>query len=226
MYQIDKSTLKFIADLKKNNNRDWFEKNKESRYKSAHEDMIQFMDSLITEMKKVDNIETVSGKKSLYRIYRDVRFSKNKTPYKPFFGGRIKRATSWLRGGHYVHIEPGNCFIAGGFFNPNSDDLKLIRDDIAHDAEPLRDILSDHDFKETWGTFEGDAVKTSPRGFDSDHPDIDLIRLKQFHLSTHFSDEEALSETFIFEIVKSFLIIRPYFNYMSELLTRDIKSQF
>lgn len=224
MNQINKSTFKFLLDLKKNNNREWFEKNKESRYKLAHEDMIQFMDGVITEMSKVDNIEPMSGKKSLFRIYRDVRFSKNKSPYKPFFGGRMRRATNWLRGGYYIHIEPENSFIAGGFFNPNSEDLKLIREDIAHDAKPLREILSDVDFSKIWGTFEGDAVKTSPRGFDSDHPDIDLIRFKQFHLSHHFSDEEVLSEDFIFEIVKSFLVIRPYFDYMSELLTRNIKN--
>jgi len=224
MNLIQKSTFKFLSDLKKNNNREWFEKNKENRYKPAHENMFQFMDSLIAEMKKVDNIETMSGKKALFRIYRDVRFSKDKLPYKPFFGGRIKRATSWLRGGHYIHIEPGNCFIAGGFFNPNSDDLKLIRDEIAHDAKPLREILEDPDFKKTWGVFEGDAVKNSPRGYDGDHPGIDLIRFKQFHLSHHFTDEEVLSEDFIFEVVKSFLVIRPYFNYMSEVLTRDLKN--
>lgn len=223
MSQINKSTFKFLSDLKKNNNREWFDKNKETRYKPAHEDMIGFMDSVITEMKKVDNIESMSGKKALFRIYRDVRFSKDKSPYKPFFGARMRRATSWLRGGYYIHIEPGNSFIAGGFFNPNSEDLKLIREDIAHDAKPLREILSDEDFSQVWGTFEGDAVKTSPRGFDSDHPDIDLIRFKQFHVTHHFSDEEVLADDFIFEVVKSFLVIRPYFNYMSELLTRSLK---
>lgn len=224
MSGIQASTFKFLADLKKNNNRKWFDKNKETRYKPAHEDMIEFVEDVISEMKKVDNIESMSGKKSLFRIYRDVRFSKDKSPYKPFFGARMRRATSWLRGGYYIHIEPGNCFIAGGFFSPNSDDLKLIRNEIAHDSKPLREILADPDFKETWGTFEGEAVKTSPRGFDADHPDIDLIRFKQFHLSHHFSDKEVLIEDFIFEVVKSFLVIRPFFNYMSEVLTRDLKN--
>jgi uncharacterized protein (TIGR02453 family) len=135
----------------------------------------------------------------------------------------MARATKWLRGGHYIHIEPGNCFIAAGFFNPNSADLKLIREDIAHDSKPLKKILSDPDFKKVWGAFEGDSVKTAPRGFDKDHPDIDLIRFKQFHLSHKFSDEEVLSEDFVFEVVKSFLVIRPYFDYMSEVLTRNLK---
>lgn len=224
MSTIQQSTFDFLNQLKVNNNREWFDKNKESRYKPAHENMIEFMDALITEMKKVDNIETISGKKALFRIYRDVRFSKDKSPYKPFFGARMSRATKWLRGGHYIHIEPGNSFIAGGFFNPNSADLKLIREDIAHDAEPLREILGDTDFRKVWGTFEGDAVKTAPRGFNKDDPNIDLIRFKQFHLSHHFEDKEVLKEDFIFEIVKSFLVIRPYFNYMSEVLTRHLKN--
>jgi uncharacterized protein (TIGR02453 family) len=222
MGTIQKSTLEFLNQLKVNNNREWFERNKE-RYRTAHENMIGFMDSMIAEMNKVDNIETISGKKSLFRIYRDVRFSKDKSPYKPYFGARMARATKWLRGGHYIHIEPGNCFIAAGFFNPNSADLKLIREDIAHDSKPLKKILSDPDFKKVWGAFEGDSVKTAPRGFDKDHPDIDLIRFKQFHLSHKFSDEEVLSEDFVFEVVKSFLVIRPYFDYMSEVLTRNLK---
>ncbi|MEP2447971.1 MAG: DUF2461 domain-containing protein [Balneola sp.] len=222
MGAIQKSTLEFLNQLKVNNNREWFERNKE-RYRTAHENMIGFMDDMIAEMNKVDNIETISGKKSLFRIYRDVRFSKDKSPYKPYFGARMARATKWLRGGHYIHIEPGNCFIAAGFFNPNSADLKLIREDIAHDSKPLKKILADSDFKNIWGTFQGDAVKTAPRGFDKEHPDIELIRFKQFHLSHKFSDEEVLSEDFVFEIVKSFLVIRPYFDYMSEVLTRDTK---
>ncbi len=222
MGAIQKSTLEFLSQLKVNNNREWFERNKE-RYRTAHENMIGFMDGMIAEMNKVDNIETISGKKSLFRIYRDVRFSKDKSPYKPYFGARMTRATKWLRGGHYIHIEPGNCFIAAGFFSPNSADLKLIREDIAHDSKPLKTILQESDFKKIWGTFQGDAVKTAPRGFDKDHPDIELIRFKQFHLSHQFSDEEVLSEDFVFEVVKSFLVIRPYFDYMSEVLTRDMK---
>ena len=222
MGAIQKSTLEFLNQLKVNNNREWFERNKE-RYRTAHENMIGFMDSMIAEMNKVDNIETISGKKSLFRIYRDVRFSKDKSPYKPYFGARMARATKWLRGGHYIHIEPANCFIAAGFFSPNSADLKLIREDIAHDSKPIKKILADSDFKKIWGKFQGDAVKTAPRGFDKDHPDIELIRFKQFHLSHKFSDEEVLSEDFVFEVVKSFLVIRPYFDYMSEVLIRDIK---
>lgn len=219
MSVIDPSTLKFLTDLKANNNREWFTENKE-RYTEAHENMLEFMAALIGEMNKIDNIEANSVRRSLFRIYRDVRFSKNKTPYKTFFGGRMRRATPMLRGGYYIHIEPGNTFLTGGFRNPSPADLKLIRTELAHDANPLRIIMEEPEFKKTWGNFVGESVKTAPRGFDADHPDIDLIRFKQFHLAHAIPDDIVLSENFIFEIVKSFLTIRPFFEYMSEILTR------
>src|SRR5690554_7220285 len=221
MSLIRPSTLKFLTDLKANNNREWFTENNEP-YTEAHENMLEFMGALIGEMDKIDNIEDDSVRRSLFRIYSDVRFSKNKTPYKSFFGGRMRRATSMLRGGYYIHIEPGNTFLTGGFRNPSPSDLKLIRTELAHDAAPLRAIMEDEEFKNTWGTFVGKSVKTAPRGFDADHPDIDLIRMKQFRLVHPIADDIVLSENFIFEIVKSFLTIRPFFNYMSEVLTRPI----
>src|SRR5690554_6763836 len=121
MSLIKPTTLEFLTDLKANNNREWFTDNKD-RYTKAHENMLEFMTALIAEMNKIDNIEEKSVKRSLLRIYRDIRFSKNKTPYKTFFGGRMSRATSMLRGGYFIHIEPGNTYIAGGFFSPNAAD--------------------------------------------------------------------------------------------------------
>src|SRR4249919_2829601 len=115
---ISKSNFDFLKDLSKNNNRDWFLKNKE-RYDEAHQNIISFADALLTEMRKHDNIETKSGKASLFRIYRDVRFSKDKSPYKTYWGGGFKRATKKLRGGYYFQIAPGDSLAAGGFFAPN-----------------------------------------------------------------------------------------------------------
>ncbi len=216
---LSSHTFEFLSDLKKNNNRDWFNEHK-PRYQQAHQNVADFMDALIGEMKKVDNIENESGKKSMFRIYRDVRFSKDKSPYKPSLSGSLKRATKWLRGGYYVHIEPENVFLGVGFWNPNPADLKLIRDELAHDADPLRAILNNSEFKATWGELKGEQVKTAPKGFAKDHPNIDLIRFKSFTFMKSFSDEEAQSEDFIFDVVKAFLAIRPFFDYMSEVLTR------
>ena len=222
MSTIHKSTFNFLSSLKDNNNREWFEEHKDE-YKKAHKNAIAFANALVTEMKKVDYIDTVSGKKTLFRIYRDMRFTKDKTPYKTSFSGSLRRATSTLRGGYYFHLEPGNSYVGGGFYGPNSDDLLRIRESIAHDAQPLRSILNDADFKETFGKLQGDQLKTSPRGFSIDHPDIDLLRYKQFYVKHAFSDEKVLDEDFIFEVVKTFLALRPYFNYMSEILTKDQK---
>lgn len=221
MSTISAATLDFLSDLKKNNNRDWFNENK-PRYIAAHENVINFMDQLIAEMKKVDNIENESGKKSLFRIYRDVRFSQDKSPYKTGFGASMSRATKWLRGGYYIHFEPGNTLVAAGFWKPNPADLKLIRDEIALDAAPLRDILNDPDFKNIWGEIEGEQVKTAPKGYAKDHPNIDLLRYKSFTFVHRFTDEEALSDEFLFKPVKCYLALRPFFDYMSDVLTRHL----
>lgn len=185
--------------------------------------MIRFMDDLITEMKKIDNIENESGKKSLFRIYRDVRFSKDKSPYKNHFAGKIVRATQWLRGGYFIRIEPGKSLLAAGFFNPNSGDLNRIRKELQSDAMPLRAILQDSAFRDIFGGLQGKAVVTAPRGFDKNHPNIDLVRYKQYLVSRSLSDETVLDEDFIFEIVKSFIAVRPFLDYMSEVLTRHLK---
>ena len=115
MATIKQSNLDFLKKIKKNNNREWFTEHKDA-YEQEREIVIEFADDLLSKIKKHDNIETVSGKKSLYRIYRDVRFSKDKTPYKTIWSGSFSRATKLLRGGYYFHIEPGNSFIGGGFW--------------------------------------------------------------------------------------------------------------
>ena len=218
--KISKTTLQFLKDLKLNNNRPWFNDNKD-RYTAAHEEMIAFAEALIDEMSHHDNLVPMTGKKSLMRIYRDVRFSKDKSPYKNHFGGGLKRATKWLRGGYYYHIEPGATFLGGGFWAPNSDDLKRIRTEIAADDKPLRKILAAPDFIKTFGNLKGDTVKTAPKGFDKAHPAIDLIRHKQFLVSRNFTDKEVLSEDFLSKVVDTFRNMKPFFNYMSEVLTTD-----
>ncbi len=216
---IQPYTLEFLSDLKDNNNKEWFNANRE-RYEEAHANMVDFMEALIVEMNKIDNIEPISPRRSLYRIYRDLRFSKDKTPYKIFFSGRMQRATEWLRGGYYFRIQPGGSYLTGGFLNPSKDDLEMIRSEFDYNAEPLREIMGDEDFKNTW-KLTGKALKTAPRGYDIDHPNIDLIRMKQFRMIHPISDEIILSENLIFEIIKSFIIIRPFFDYMSAVLTQS-----
>lgn len=221
---ITETTFGFLTDIKENNDKPWFEKHRD-RYDESHDEMIQFAGSLLTKMSEYDKIVSMTGKKSLFRIYRDVRFSKDKRPYKHHWAGSMKRDTVWLRGGYYYHIEPGNCLLAAGFWNPNKDDMKLIRDHIAFDSAPLRKIVAAKKFKETWGALEGDKLKTAPKGFPKDHPDIDLIRHKQWIVIKNFSDEEARSEDFVDQCVKSYRAIRPFFDYMSDILTHNLNGE-
>ena len=219
--KIQPSNLEFLKQVKKNNNRDWFNAHKD-RYLLEQADIIKFADALLTEMNKHDVIETPSGKKSLHRIYRDTRFSKEKTPYKTNWSGSFKRTTKKRRGGCYFHIEAGNSFIAGGFWSPDPKDLKRVRDEFAYDAAPLRKILKSKSFVNTFGTLKGEQIKTTPKGFDANSPAIDLLRYKQFLLIKKFTDKEVLSDTFLKQANETFKAMRPFFDYMSEVLTTDV----
>jgi uncharacterized protein (TIGR02453 family) len=218
---IPVSCLSFLELLKTHNNREWFQDHKEAFLKEQ-EYIETFADKLLVEINKHDLIETASGKKSLHRIYRDTRFSKDKTPYKTNWSGGFKRATKARRGGYYFHIEPGNSYFAGGFFAPNNEDLKRVRDDISFDAAPLRKILKDKMFVNIFGTLQGEQLKTAPKGFDANHEAIDLLRYKQFLLIRKFTDEAVTSPSFLKEANQTFQNMRPFFDYMSEVLTTDI----
>lgn len=218
---IPASCLEFLKAVGKNNNRDWFNAHK-TVYLRELSHLEKFADALLGLMNKHDVLETPSGKKSLHRIYRDTRFSKEKTPYKTNWSGSFSRATKLRRGGYYFHIEPGNSFIAGGFWGPNPEDLKRIRDEIAYDATPLRKILKSKIFTANFGALQGEQVKTTPKGYSADDPAIDLLRFKQFIVIRKFSDKMVLSAGFLKEADQTFKAMRPFFDYMSEVLTTDV----
>ena len=215
---IEKSTFQFLKNLLKNNNREWFLKNKD-KYLIAQANAQQFFDALIKKMNEHDRIQTVSGKEALYRIYNDVRFSKDKTPYNPRFAGNLRRQKPELRGGYYVWIKPDNCRIGCGFTYPNAEDLLRIRKDISINYTDWKKILNAKALKNTFGEMQGEKVKTTPKRFPKDHPAIELLRYKQFWFERSFSNAEVLSPSFLKEVDTSFRKIRPFFNYMSEVLT-------
>ncbi len=219
-----KSTLKFLKKLDRNNNRTWFQENL-AMYEKSHEQMVNFAENLLAEMNNHDFIETSSGKKGLYRIYRDVRFGKDKTPYRTNWAGFVRRASAERRGGYYFQVGINGSFVMGGFFGPNKEDLLRIRRQIAQDSDPLRDIIRSKEFKEFFGTLNGSQLKTAPRSFDRDHPDIDLLRYKQFLLRHDFTNEEVSSKDFAAIVSHAFLQMRPFFDYMSEILTTDLNGR-
>lgn len=218
--QIQASGFNFLRALKENNHRDWFQEHK-AVFQEALSQVEAFADALLQLLNIHDQIETPSGKKSLHRIYRDTRFSADKTPYKTNWSGGFKRATKYRRGGYYFHLEPGNSFIAGGFWGPETQDLKRIREDIAFDPAPLRKILNSKSFLSTFETLKGEQLKTAPKGFAPDHEAIDLLRYKQFLLIRRFTDEDVLSTGFLREADQTFRNMRPFFDYMSDVLTTD-----
>jgi uncharacterized protein (TIGR02453 family) len=221
---IHPSTLKFLKDLAKNNNRDWFNAHKQA-YLDANENMAAFAGAVIIEMNKHDEIDETSGKKSLFRIYRDVRFSKEKSPYNPRFAFSLSRSTKFRRGGYYFNLKPGGSYVGCGFFGPNAQDLNRIRQDIDLNYDQWNKLLKLKGIAGTFGTLVGDTVLTAPRGYDIKHPGIALLRHKQFILRHHFTDAEVISPNFLKEVNKTYKAVRPFFNYMSEVLTTDLNGE-
>ena len=218
---IPKAAFDFFKKLHKNNNRDWFNDNK-VEFKSIEAEVKTFYNELYNVINIHDNVD----KLKIFRIYRDVRFSKDKTPYKTHFGGSVHRKKPELRGGYYLHIAPNNeSFIATGFWEPNKDDLLRIRREFEMDDKEIRNIISNKKFKSIWGNIVGDELKTAPRDFDKKHKAIDLIRMKQYIFTKKYTDEEVTSDGFLEEVDNSFKAIRPYFNYMSDVLTTNLNGE-
>lgn len=219
--KFSKDTLDFFNKLEKNNNRDWFNDHK-NEFKKNEAHAKEAYKYLYESLNKHDHVDGFK----LFRIYRDVRFSKNKLPYKTHFGGAFKRKKPELRGGYYVHIQPNNkSFIATGFWEPNKDDLLRIRREFEQDDQDIRAIINEKNFKSVWGDFVGDELKTAPRDFDKDHPAIDLIRKKQFIFTRNYTDNEVISDEFLNNVNESFKTIRPFFDYMSDVLTTNLNGE-
>ena len=219
--QFEKSSLQFLKDLKKNNNRDWFSEHKPT-FKIAQDNAKELYAAIRENLEKHDEID----KFKLFRIYRDVRFSKDKTPYQPHFAGSFSRLGKELRGGYYLRIRPGESFLAGGFWEPEKEDILRIRKEIEQDATEIRDILKDKNFIKYFnGKFEGEELKTAPRGFDKEHPDVDLLRKKGFIAIRNFTDEEVLSANFTDELDKTYKALRPFFDLFSDILTTNLNGE-
>lgn len=219
--QISKSVFTFLNKLKINNNREWFNERK-TEFKLIESEIKNTYNYIGELMNVHDQIDKVK----VFRIYKDVRFSKNKLPYKIHFGGSFHRKKPELRGGYYLHIQPSNeSFIATGFWEPNKEDLMRIRKEFEMDDIEIREILSDKNFKKTWGNFTGDQLKTAPRGFDKTHKAIDLIRRKQFIFIKKYTDNEVLASGFIETVNQDFKTARPYLDYMSDVLTTNLNGE-
>ncbi len=214
-----KNTNKFLEKLSKNNNREWFADNK-SLYLEAKEEFDLFVNKLIPVLKSVDNqIDVGFAKECTFRIYKDVRFSKNKLPYKTNFGAYInKGGKKSSYAGFYVHIDPEKSFVGGGIYMPQANILKAIRTEIMYNSEALREIVRADSFVKTFNAVQGEKLKTAPRGYPKDHKDIDLLRFKSFFVSHDLSKKQVSSEKLISDIEKTCKAMLPFNNYFNSII--------
>ena len=218
---VPKASFDFLKKLKQNNHRDWMQEHKKE-YLEGEKTFKKLYSEIEAGLNETDEI----AKLKVFRINRDVRFSKDKTPYNVHRSASFSRAGSHRRGGYYLRLEPGNSAMAGGFFDPNPADLLRIRKEFETDSSQIRTILKQMGFNKAFGGFDqAYKVKTAPKGFSKEDPNIDLLRLKNFFVVHKFTDAEVYSKDFKDKLLYHFLLLRPFFDYMSEVLTTDLNGR-
>lgn len=213
-------TIDFLSALKKNNTKEWFQNHREE-FDDAHANFTEVMHNIAKEVAGFDSRikKALLDKKTvkIFRIYRDVRFSKNKTPYKINFGGIISPGGMESgNSGYYVHVEPGNSFLAGGLHMPNPKVLAKIREAIGRDDRELRKVLAIPVFKKTFGELDPyNVLKTVPQGYAKDHKAADLLKFKSYLVLKKLSDKEILAKEFEKKAVQAFKILKPLNDYLT-----------
>ena len=212
---MQSSTLQFLRNLEKNNNREWFNENK-TLYQEAQQDVISFVEKLIEEMADFDEeMGKLEAKKSVFRIYRDTRFSKDKTPYKTNFGAGLGMGKGNKISGYYLHIEPGKSFLAGGVYKPEPSVLKTIRQEISAFGDEFKAILEQDEFRNYFrGLSVEDKLKKVPQGFEKDDKMAEYLKLKHFIVTHPISDEQLLSENAVKEFTKIFKAMKPLNDFL------------
>jgi uncharacterized protein (TIGR02453 family) len=213
--------LKFLKNIAKNNNREWFEKNK-PKYLEAKQHHEDFLEELHKELVKFDeSLGGINPRKMGFRIYRDVRFSKDKRPYKVNMGAGFSPAGKMMSDpGYYIHLEPGKSFVAGGLYQPDPANLAKIRQEIDYNAKNFLKILNDKNFKKYFdGLDDFDRVKTAPKGYPKDHPQIELLKNKSFITSHPFTDKEVLDKKFVKKVAEVCKAIRPLNEFLKEAIS-------
>ncbi len=215
---MQSTTLQFLRNLQKNNNRDWFNDNK-TIYQEAQQDVVSFVEKLIEEMSTFDEeVGKVDAKKSLFRIYRDTRFSKDKSPYKTNFGASLGMGKGSQKAGYYLHIEPGKSFLGGGIYMPEPSVLKSIRKEISAFGEEFKMILEKDDFRNYFrGLSVEDKLKNVPQGFEKDDKMSEFLKLKHFIVTHPVSDKLLLSKNAPKEIAKVYHAMKPLVDFLNAI---------
>ncbi|TLX77805.1 DUF2461 domain-containing protein [Labilibacter sediminis] len=213
--------FKFLKELSVNNNKEWFQDNK-PKYQDAKQAFEEYINGLIGVVHSIDpTVGHPHAKDCIFRIFRDVRFAKDKTPYKNNFGAYIAHGgRKSPYGGYYLHVEPDNSFIGGGVYCPQPNVLKAVRETIMERPYDYKKIIEGREFKKVFPEIWGERLKTAPKGFSKDDPNIDLIRPKSYTLLVNLSDEQIESPKVEDKILKTFKLMKPY----NEFLNTAIKN--
>jgi uncharacterized protein (TIGR02453 family) len=221
---LNKKLLQFLSDLKENNYKEWFHENK-ATYQTVKTEFEEFLAHTIANIAQFDkSVKTLEPKQCIFRINRDVRFSNDKSPYKTNFGGFIvpggKKAGN---AGYYIHIEPGNCFLAGGVYMPAPDILKAVRTEIFENTDDFKKIINNKKFKSSFkGILDDGKLKTAPKGFPKDFEDIDLLRYKHYIVSKTINEDLITSDKFLDEINSVFKTIYPFNSFINEAINYQL----
>lgn len=219
---LEPQTLKFLRQLKKNNQKEWFDAHR-TQYEAARIDYSNFIQLVIDAIQKSDTTITgLSSKDCLFRINRDIRFSKDKTPYKSNFGASIKRGGRKSPfAGYYFHCEPGASFIGGGLWMPDASVLKNMRQEIDYNWEEFQSIIKEKKFKKIYGDLYMDgniSLSTMPKGYEKDNPAAPYLKLKSFIAETSVADEELTTSALHKKTVAAFQALQPLLNFINRTI--------
>lgn len=209
--------LNFLSDLQENNNKEWMDANRE-RYHEAKALFEEMVTELLAGIVQFDeSLVGVMPKDCIFRINRDIRFSKNKNPYKNNFGAAMSEGGRHSNNAdYYIHIQPnGESFLGGGIYMPPGEVLKKIRQEIDYNAPELKQIVEQPEFRETFGTIKGEKLKRAPKGYDENHPNIEFLKLKSFVVLSPIKDEALAQPDFVKQVVSRFKIMSPFIDYLN-----------
>lgn len=209
------NSLNFLSQLSQNNTKEWMDANKKW-YQECRQEFISVVDAILKEMAVFEpGMANLEAKKCIFRINRDIRFSNDKSPYKVNFGAAISEGGKHSENpSYYFHLQPGQNFVGGGIYMPAGEVLKKIRQEVDYNPEELKKIVEEEDFKTVFGAIRGEKLKSAPKGYPKDHPNIEFLKLKSFTVMTEFDDARVSQESVVEEVVKVFEIMKPFNDYL------------
>ena len=217
---ITQETFNFFKQIENNNNKPWFENNR-PLYESAKANYLEFMEVLLPKIRTIDQIVEKDLKKYASRIHRDIRFSKNKSPYKNNISSLIERELDYKKCPFYIHIQPNGSFMGAGVYQPDPALLKRVRQEIDYNSSELHKIIGKPSFKEKFGKITGDSLVRPPKGYEEDNPNIELLKLKFYIVRKDFSDEEVMSPDFVDNLAEMYREAIPFFEFLDNAIVGE-----